>query len=49
MIGLLSEIVLEEEKYLDIPTSAQARAIFDEVARRMERQIMTGAWLPKLR
>jgi hypothetical protein len=50
-LTVLGEIVIEEEKYHDIPTMTptQARAILEKVAKEMERQIRTGRWMPKLR
>jgi hypothetical protein len=43
-------ITIEKSKYgKGTPTPAQALAIFEASAMEMKRQIMTGAWLPKLR
>jgi hypothetical protein len=43
-------ILIEKAKYGKTTlTLAPARAIFEEVALEMRRQIRTGAWLPKLR
>jgi hypothetical protein len=47
---VLGLIVLERAKYgKETPTPAQARAIFEAVAIKMRGQILTGAWMPKLR
>jgi hypothetical protein len=50
-LTVLGEIVIEEEKYHDVPTMTptQGRAILEKVAKEMERQIRTGRWMPKLR
>jgi hypothetical protein len=44
------EIIDKQAKYHEeMLTPLQARAVFEEVAKEMERQLRTGVWLPKLR
>jgi hypothetical protein len=45
----LTEIFEEKAIYYDrTPTPAQARAIFEKVAKIMKRSIVTGEWMPRL-
>jgi A nuclease family of the HNH/ENDO VII superfamily with conserved AHH len=46
----LGFVLLQKAKYgEETPTPAEARAIFEAAAMKMRGQIMTGAWMPKLR